>query len=373
MYFLPTNSIFNLKFLYYFFKNIKNKLIDSSTAIPSLRRNDIYSLHLILPPLNEQKRIVQKIESIFTQIDAAKEDLDNVKVVLKQNKQAVLKQAFEGKLTEKWRLTNKNNHTIKKQILKQISDELKLMKKNPVYIFGTLQKKDLFKIPTDWIWARLMNISQIGQGGTPSTKNKDYWDGKISWLRSGEIRNNYIYKSENYISDVGLTNSSTIMCPQETVLLAMTGQGLTRGRCAILKINACANQSVAHMILDHNRAFNKFLFYYLRFQYWRIRSVSKGSNQAGLNVSIIKQFDVPLPPIPEQKRIVQKIESIFARIDAIEKQVGNSLIKLDLLKKSILKKAFEGKLVPQDPNDEPASVLLAKIKQEKSHKQKKYA
>ena len=70
------------------------------------------------------------------------------------------------------------------------------------------------------------------------------------------------------------------MCPQETVLLAMTGQGLTRGRCAILKINACANQSVAHMILDHNRAFNKFLFYYLRFQYWRIRSVSKGSNQA---------------------------------------------------------------------------------------------
>ena len=90
-------------------------------------------------------------------------------------------------------------------------------------------------------------------------------------------------------------------------------------------------------------------------------------------MSIIKQFDVPLPPIPEQKRIVQKIESIFARIDAIEKQVGDSLIKLDLLKKSILKKAFEGKLVPQDPNDEPASVLLAKIKQEKSHKQKKYA
>ena len=304
-------------------KQIESK--SQGVVMKGLNTKIIKSLEFSLPPLNEQKLIVAKIESIFTQIDAVKKSLIKVECLCRQYKQSVLKNAFNGELTKKWRCQNKDNLEIKKQPLKQIYQELKIMTKNQFKILGTLHKNNLYKIPEDWIWARLANIAQIGQGGTPSTQNREFWNGNIPWLRSGEIRNNFIENTDNFITEKGLQSSSATLCPPGTILLAMTGQGLTRGRSAILKLNACANQSVAHMILDNTRIIDKFLFHYLQSQYWKVRGVSKGSNQSGLNVSLIKQFEIPIPTLLEQKYIVFTLESIFGNIDSIEKQVNAAI------------------------------------------------
>ena len=113
---------------------------------------------------------------------------------------------------------------------------------------------------------------------------------------------------------------------------------------------------------------NYFLGYWLFGNKNLLESEATGTTFKEISKSKLRELEFKLPPLSEQKRIITKIESIFARIDAIGKQVDDSLTKLDSLKKSVLKKAFEGKLVPQDPNDEPASILLEKITQEKSCK-----
>jgi len=326
---------------------------------------ELKKLPISLPPLNEQKRIVAKIEELFSLVDSAKENLEKTKLLLKQYRQSILKHAFEGKLTEEWRAGNKKIIEKEKKAQKEISLEVEDLKRKTRQEFGTLYGNELFEIPDEWIWARFVNVAKIGQGGTPSTAMKEYWNGDIPWLRSGNVRNNFITASNVFITKLGLQNSSTTLCSQGTVLLAMTGQGLTRGRSAVLEINACANQSVAHIITNNKRIFNKFLFYYLQSQYWKIRSVYKGSNQPGLNVSIIKQFEIPIPSIPEQVLIVQKIEESFSIIEKNEKLVDTLLQQFYQMKNSILKQAFEGRLVPQDPNDEPAQILLERIQQER--------
>ena len=356
MYFLPTNSIFNLKFLYYFFKNIKNKLVDSSTAIPSLRRNDIYSLHLILPPLNEQKRIVQKIESIFTQIDAGKESLDRIKVLLRQAKQSVLKSAFEGKLVPQ-NSDDEPAEILLKKLHKDSTKPIKFEKEN---------------LPEGWINVILDDVCELIGGGTPPRQNLEYFNGDILWLTPTEIPKDQIiriYDSREKITTLGLKKSSAKIIPKNSVLLTSRA---SIGYIAIAGIDVTTNQGFASFVCS-TILHSYFLAYWLFGNKELLKSKATGTTFKEISKSKLRELEFQLPPLNEQHRIVLKIESIFARIDAIEKQVGNSLIKLDLLKKSILKKAFEGKLVPQDPNDEPASVLLAKIKQEKSHKQKKHA
>ena len=180
------------------------------------------------------------------------------------------------------------------------------------------------------------------------------------------MRNNIVKNTGEAITQLGLDNSSTVKCPIGTVMLAMTGQGLTRGRVSILGLEACANQSVCHMIVNNDLIFNKYLFYYLQTYYWKIRLLDKGSSQPGLNVNIIRNFEIPICSIKEQKQIVDKIEQGLPFIENTKNITNSMLLQLDTLRASVLKQAFEGKLVPQDPNDEPASVLLERINKEKT-------
>jgi Type I restriction modification DNA specificity domain. len=118
--------------------------------------------------------------------------------------------------------------------------------------FPPLKIFNLINLPKGWIWSKLGNIAEVGQGGTPRTSNPEFWNGSIPWLRSGNIKFNRINQANETISELGLKNSAAKLCPIGTVLLAMTGQGVTRGRAAILDIEASANQSCAHIILNKN-------------------------------------------------------------------------------------------------------------------------
>ncbi len=272
--------------------------------------------------------------------------------------------------------------------------------------FPPLKIFNLINLPKGWIWSKLGNIAEVGQGGTPRTSNPEFWNGSIPWLRSGNIKFNRINQANETISELGLKNSAAKLCPIGTVLLAMTGQGVTRGRAAILDIEASANQSCAHIILNKKLMIPEFLFYFFKTEYWNIRTLDKGTGQPGINTKIIKAFDIPLPPLAEQHRIVEKVDRLMALCDQLEKQqqqerstclqLGTASfaglqnaespedferqwaqicdtfdLMLDcpenvaVLRQTILQLAVQGKLGTQDEGDEAASVLLERIRGEK--------
>lgn len=161
---------------------------------------------------------------------------------------------------------------------------------------------------------KISEFADVVTGGTPSTSVKEYWEnGNIPWLNSGELNKGYIYNAENFITEAGLKSSSTKMMPADTVLIALTGA--TCGLSAISKIEACANQSVTGILPSKNHV-PEYLFYYLRTQRQRILDKAWGNAQPHISQAFIKEFKVPLPPLPDQLHIanlLSKAENLIAQ------------------------------------------------------------
>ncbi len=154
----------------------------------------------------------------------------------------------------------------------------------------------------------LKKLTDVCSGGTPDRKKADYWtNGSIPWVKTTELQNSTLYSTEEYITDKGLLESSAKLVPPETILIAMYGQGKTRGMTAFLGIEACTNQACA-CILPTDRVRMKFLWQYFICQYEDLRNLAKGSNQANLNAGMIKDYLVPLPGLEEQKQFEQLVE-----------------------------------------------------------------
>lgn len=218
----------------------------------------------------------------------------------------------------------------------------------------TIQKYiPLNNYPSNWRITKLSEITEVGQGGTPSTSESRYWNGRIPWLRSGELLNNRILDSKQKITEEGLRKSSTHLCPKGTILLAMTGQGLTRGRTALLDIAACSNQSCAYIINKNTQVTTEYLWLFLQSRYWVIRSVHHGSGQPGINTTTVKNFDILVPTIVEQDLIVKKVNRNLPHVEAIKSdlkrivEADNLELKLQSLSTSIIESVLSGKIIPE--------------------------
>lgn len=203
------------------------------------------------------------------------------------------------------------------------------------------KEEQLYKIPSNWCWIRLENIAEWGSGGTPSRKRKEYYNGNIPWIKTGELNNGYIFNSEEKITELGLKNSSAKLYPINTVIIAM--YGATIGKVGILSIEATTNQACACAIVYKNILF-KYVFHYLIYQKEAFINKSKGGAQPNLSQEIIKKHEIPLPPIKEQQRIVNRIESLFAKLDRAKELIENTLAQFEQNKMAILHKAFIGEL-----------------------------
>jgi type I restriction enzyme, S subunit len=221
-------------------------------------------------------------------------------------------------------------------------------------------------LPEGWVWSSLGECFQVAVGATPSRKEVGYWNGAIPWVSSGEVRFNRIKDTKEKITDAGLSNSSTQINPVGSVLLGMIGEGKTRGQVAILDIPAANNQNCAAIWVSESGVPPEFVYCWLWSQYEQTRRGSSGNNQPALNKSIVERISMPLPPLAEMQEIVRVVDATMEQIASQEEAVAQSLKQSTAQRQNILRAAFSGQLVPQDPTDEPASVLLERIRAERA-------
>ena len=358
-----------------FLKNAESKMT-GSVGQKRVPKSFVETFTIPLPPLKEQKRIVAKLDAIMPRIDAVKERLDKVPGILKRFRQSVLTAAVTGKLTERWREEHPEVESAE-VLLERIKDfrirnaenarELNSVKKNYKEGYERLQNKEpQYSLPDTWKYCEINSIGNVFNGSTPSRKEANYWNGNINWISSGEVANLRINSTREQITQEGYDNSSVKLFPKGTVLIAMIGEGKTRGQTAILDIESTCNQNIAAVVLNHGLVLSEYLYNWFFMQYERNRSFGSGSGPKALNCQRVREIDFILPPLEEQKEIVRQVEKLFALADKVEAHYKKAKARVDKLSQSVLAKAFCGELVPQDPNDEPAEKLLERILEEKA-------
>ena len=215
-----------------------------------------------------------------------------------------------------------------------------------------------FEVPKGWVWTTLGYIGVWQAGGTPSRSNKSYYGGNIPWLKTGDLNDGLITNIPESITEEAVANSSAKINPTGSVLIAM--YGATIGKLGILTFPATTNQACCACV-EYFAITQYYLFYFLLSH--RDMFIEKGGGGAQPNISkeIIVNTAIPLPPLAEQERIVTEIEHWLTLIDQIEQDESDLQIVIKQTKSKILDLAIHGKLVPQDPNDEPAAELLKRI------------
>lgn len=315
------------KFLFYYLESFcfrqEVKKYDNGTAQPNLSATDLKKFNYPLPPRNEQRRIVEKIESEFKKIDEGLEYLLITKDKIKQYRQSVLKSAFEGKLykTSKWKETTLNKCTTK------LGDGL----------HGTPEYSDY----GDFYF---INGNNLNDGMIEIKKDTKKVNFEEYQKYKKELNNNTVLVSING------TIGNTAFYNNEKVILG-------KSACYFNLANNIDKYFIRYLLKT-----NYFLNY--------ANKNATGSTIKNVSLKVMREFSFYLPTLEEQQKIVEEIETRFALADKVEKVVDDNIKQAKQLKQSILKKAFEGRLVPQDPTDEPASVLLEKIKKEKNNDRK---
>lgn len=310
-------------FLMHYLNMVDYKDYVKGTTRLKLTQGSMQLMPFPLPPLSEQQRIVERIEELFAKLDEAKERLQEVADSFAVRKAAILHKAFTGELTKQWRLEN------------GVSDE-------------------------SWEEKTIGEICKIGSGGTPSRKHEEYYNGNIPWIKTGELAWNVITESEEYITDEAVANSSAKMHFAGSVLVAMYGQGLTRGKAAILGINATTNQAVC-ALQPLELLTSEFLFYYFMKNYWQFREEAVGGNQPNYSAKMISNWLINLPTLPEQHEIVRLIDDLLARERSVQQATEQALASIDLMKKSILARAFRGELGTNKASEASALELLKQV------------
>lgn len=188
---------------------------------------------------------------------------------------------------------------------------------------------------------KLGNIFEIKSGSTPSRKEKQYWNnGNILWVKTNEVINEKIYSSEEQITQEGFDNSSVVLFPENTILIAMYGQGKTRGRTGMLSVPATTNQACAGLV-PNNIDNMYFMWFQLQLCYEALRELGRGGNQPNLNVGLIKNFPVLRPKINLQTQFAQIVEKIQTQ----KSQLQQSLAELEMQYQALMQRAFRGELV----------------------------
>ena len=361
----------------------------AGTTFNAITGNQLKTFEIPLPPLPEQHRIVAKVEGLFTKLDAGINALHKTQSQLKRYRQSVLKAAFEGKLTEAWRAEHQEELEPASVLLERIlkarrekweteqleqmrakekmpkDDKWKAKYKEPV----VPDMNELPKLPKGWTWATVEQLSTKIQYG--SSKKTDADSNGVPVLRMGDIVDGKIVLNNLKYLPKEHDEFLELLLNKGDLLFNRTNSRELVGKTAVYTgiPNPCSFASYLIRVRFHPRIDSMIVAYYINSVYgkdWILSVVSQQAGQANVNGTKLKLLSVPMPPEKEQQILVEEVERHLSVADEVEKTITAELKRAEQLRQSILKKAFSGKLVPQDPNDEPASVLLERIKAKKS-------
>ncbi|MFA6662371.1 MAG: restriction endonuclease subunit S, partial [Bacilli bacterium] len=257
----------------------------SGSTIKEVRPNIIKKIKFLLPPIPEQNKIAE----ILSCVD---EDIEKTDEMIKKT------QKLKKGLMQEFFAKNKENYT------------------------------------------KIADLAEVFTGGTPNTTRKEYWGGGIKWMSSGEVNLRRVYDTKKTITQEGLDNSNARLLPTGTVMVALAGQGKTRGKAALLEVESTCNQSLAAIIAHPVALNNEFLFFNFEYRYEELRNISGGEGRAGLNLRIIKDILIPVPNMLEQKKIVGILSAVDDKIN-IYKQIKR---KLTELKKGLMQDLLSGEI-----------------------------
>ena len=338
----------------------------SSVTVKHLSSKTVSQIPLPVPPPEQQELMVAEIEKQFSRLDEAVASLKRVKANLKRYKAAVLKAAVEGKLTEEWRKQNPDVEPASKLLERILAErrtkweEAELAKMTAK---GKEPKNDKWKekykepaalgvehgnaLPTGWVMATVEQLAAVGTGATPLKSNRAYYEaGDIPWVTSSALNYDFIKESEDFVTELALDETNVKLFPAHSLLVAMYGEGKTRGKVSELLIDATTNQACAALVFDGLAICLKdYVKLFFQKNYDDIRRLSSGGVQPNLNLSLIKGTEIPLPPLKEQKQIVGKLDELLTVIANVYEEISRLSRRCKALRKSVLSASFAGNLI----------------------------
>jgi len=382
------------KYIYFYLKSSKEmaESLASGTTFLELSGKRAATIPVGIPPLAEQKRIAEKLDSLLAKVDACKTRLDKVSEIIKRFRQSVLADAVSGKLTEDWRNENRDFKNARKLMDKveaakekefkkqtQIWEDqcenakkkgekkpVKPKKTKPLKPLSAEEHNELPQLPDGWCWVKNESFVFEVKDGTHDTPK--YHSSGIPFITQKNIREiGFDFNDKKFIS-IGDHNKFYKRSNVEKgdILISMIGHN--RGMSCIVDIDDIFSiKNVGLIKLFSNFQSNKYLLYYYQSKLGRdiILKKSKGGAQPFIGLTELRNWPVPMCPIAEQIEITRRVEALFAIADPFDEKLSVAKKRMDKLTASILSKAFRGELVPQDPNDEPANWLLKSIRTER--------
>lgn len=367
------------KFILYLFRSIEKELSSkgAGTTFKAITKEFLCDIKFKLPPLPEQQRIVAKLEELISELDAGVKSLKAAQQQLKVYRQAVLKWAFEGKLTEEWRkkqnklLTVDELHELIKKERENKQKEL-CMKPKEVSPIQEDEMATLPELPSVWTWLKLCSLADIVGGITKGRDFKGKKTIKLPYLRVANVQDGYLDLREMKEIELLEEEKKKYLLEVNDILYTEGGDKDKLGRGTIWngEISECVHQNHIFRARIYGEVIiPKYIAYYSQTKIAKnyfYKRAKQTVNLASINMTVLSNLPVAIPSAEEQGQVVQEIESRLSVCDKMEETIEQSLTKAEVLRQSILKNAFEGRLVPQDPNDEPAEKLLERIREEKA-------
>lgn len=323
----------------------------SSVTVKHLSSRTLAELPLPLPPLAEQRRIVAKLDALTARLARARVELDRVPVLAEQLRHSALVEAFNGALTAEWRAEDHRAQPVQPRSQNELRAKFRCAEASI----------EPYVIPHGWRWLRLPELGDLDRGKSRHRPRNDarLFGGEHPFVQTGNVRaaGQYLTDFTETYSDFGLAQSRK--WPEGTVCITIAAN---IAETTVLGIPACFPDSVVGFLADGDKAVPEYVEYFIRTAKADLERFAPATAQKNINLDTLAALAVPTPPVEEQRAVLGRIDAVFTRAERMEAEAARARALIDRLEAALLARAFRGELVPQDPADEPASALLARIR-----------